>query len=161
MQEVRDDIGISGYTSHMAKIKQRKRAYIPPPNEASAKQTSTTTTRKVSTKSGSGGRAYYTAPNGRKMPVPAKPGLKRSLTQIPLYFIAMAVVVYLTTPKGTTTDRLLYAATQALILSVVFLPMLYWLDRMRYRRYETIVGASSKPREKAAAKVTSEDIDES
>ena len=134
----------------MAKPKPRKRPYIQPPSEVTDRERPRTRVVKAGPRSGDA--RFYTAPNGRKMPVPAAPSIKRSLKQLPLYFVAMAVVVYFTSKGQTTNARLTFALLQAVMLCVIFLPMLYWLDKMRFNRYEiNTSGGKSTPAKRTRA----------
>lgn len=72
------------------------------------------------------------------MPIPPAPTFRRLFRQLPFYFIAMLLVGYFTIPfEGdvTTQSRMTVAAVQAAPITLLMLPMLYFLDRARWNRY--------------------------
>jgi hypothetical protein len=146
----------------MTARKPRKRAYIPPPTEVDNRKerASGAGSRRVGavkgagrTSTGAGGRAMYTLPNGRKIPVPPEPSVMRTLKQLPIYFALVVAFYYFMGPKGTTSDaRLIGGVSQGAILIVVITPMMLWLDKRRYRQYLRAIGRGEMAKDKAAAK---------
>jgi len=129
----------------MATKKTRKRPYTPPPSETvSKKQTGERRTVRVERSSRSD--RFYTLPNGRRMPIPPHPTFRRLMRQLPFYFVAMLLVGYFTIPfEGdvTTQQKWSIAAIQAAPITMLMLPVLYFLDRARWNRYLRLTAKKS------------------
>ncbi len=129
----------------MAKRKTRKRPYIQPPSEVQNRK-SVAAKRTVRVEARDRGDRFYTLPNGRRMPIPPQPGVRRLMRQLPFYFIAMLLVGYFTIkfPGDTTAQaKLAIAAVQAAPITLLMLPMLYFLDRGRWNRYQRVINRES------------------
>lgn len=133
------------YSIHMAKRKTRKRPYIQPPSEMNSRKQSSER-RTVRVEQRDRGDRFYMLPNGRRMPIPPAPGFRRLMRQLPFYFLAMLAVGYFTIkfPESTTAQaKLAIAAVQAAPITLLMLPMLYFLDRGRWNRYQRVINRDS------------------
>jgi hypothetical protein len=120
----------------MAEKKTRKRAYIPPSHEVVNRKEHTTSTAR----SRPAGRPASGANNPRSANyVYPTPSLKRTLKRLPVYFLLIfALQVWLlgNDKKGiSTADRVLFAAAQAAIVTIVFAPFMHWMDKLSYNRW--------------------------
>lgn len=121
----------------MSKRKPRKSAYIPPAHEvANRKQRASKRDRGVTPRriAGSGG-----ARTGRRV---EPPSLQRILRRAPVAlvaFFALQWFVINASAKGKdldTVDRLLQAAAPAIMMTLVFVPLSYMMDRSMYRAWQ-------------------------
>lgn len=142
----------------MASKKTRKRAYTPPPAEVvNRKQRSQ---RLNGSKAQSSARKErlesrtVTLPNGRRMPIPPVPSWRRSFRQLPIYFLLLLVVSYLTAkfPPGTSLmQKGALSVWAAAPVTVFMLPMLHLMDRMRWNRYVKLTSGNASDSGKSKA----------
>lgn len=113
----------------MARRKAKKTAYIPPAHEIENKREHKPRAQRAQRSSRGAGR--------RREPPP--PSWRRVLKKLPLYFLLLFALQY--SLSGNQYDdngaRAFAAAVQAAVVSVAFLPFMYYLERGQYRRWQT------------------------
>lgn len=134
----------------MAKRKVRKSPYIPPQSEVVNRKQRRPTDSKARSTGGAGGNRGYKP--GRE---PQPPSWMRTFKQVPIYYVLIVGVNYLLTPgkdahghalKGVA--RLELAASSSLLVVLAFVPLMYFLDRSRWRRYTGGTDAAAEPKPK-------------
>ncbi len=126
------------------KRRSRKHEYIQPPSERrSNKQRPVRRERTVQTRSAAS--AAGRRGQRRPMTVP-EPSIKRTLRLIALYWVLFLVLQYFLngSVKGMSSEqRILNSFAIATLFAVAFAPMLHWMERMRWKRFQR---ASSRGR---------------
>ncbi len=136
----------------MAAKKARKRAYIPPSSEVVNRKERTPAQRvqrSQATRGGNAARGQYVYPT---------PSLKRTLKRLPIYFVLIFALQYFFAgqdPKfDSTNEKLVFAASSAAFVTVLFAPFMHVMDKFAYNRYQRRTGAGQA---KPAAKPTKTD----
>ncbi len=115
----------------MARRKSRKRPYIQPPHEVENRRPRDERPDRPHRGSGQPGR--------RDPRAVEPPSWRRVLKRTPIAFILFVGLVYIFPPSAaeieSNRDRLGIAAFQATVMSLIFIPMSYVMDRLIYRSY--------------------------
>ncbi|MCW2928418.1 MAG: hypothetical protein JWM86_2386 [Thermoleophilia bacterium] len=129
----------------MAAKKARKREYIPPSSEVVNRRERTHQTVRTQRPAASarGGSARQVAPY-------PEPSLKRTLKRLPIYFVMIFALQYYLLGSGSKTlegsERLLFAAGQAGLVTLIFAPFMHVMDRFAYNRYLKRTGKAPAPK---------------
>ena len=118
----------------MASRKPRKREYVPPTHEVLNKKDVAPRKRGEGPQPGPRGAAAG-RPRGYRVPPP--PSWRRTLRRLPIYFLLLfALQYFLVDGKAaqdlTTGQRVGLSALYALVVTIVFAPFMYWMERWSY-----------------------------
>lgn len=120
----------------MAAKKARKRAYIPPSAEVVNRRERTTTSRTLRT---SAPRAARGGTGSRVEQAYPTPSIGRTLKRLPIYFVLIFALQFYLLGTGKKpiggSERLLFAAAQAGVVTLCFAPFMHVMDRFAYNRH--------------------------
>ena len=126
------------YNARMARKKPRKRPYVQPPHEVeNRKERPAGETRRPTRRQ----QPELRDSKGRRVRPVEPPSWKRSIRRAPLVFVLFFGLQYFlsgslgATSDLSTEDRLIRAAFQGIFMTVLFVPLSYYMDRFMYRFY--------------------------
>jgi hypothetical protein len=95
------------------------------------------------------GRTAAKARDGKGRPVRPMPppSWSRAVKRALPWAAALAAIVIWTGSRSKSGSGFASAVVLGVLYAVAFVPMMYWIDRMAYRRYLRATGGSEKPKQ--------------